>query len=311
MAHTPVTFHPDQPPGTWQRCGEPPGGDPYYNMSNIYSGDGKGSPPPITDSPNADSYHNMGGHPWTPMLNHSGDGVSKNPRTLSEPVSGSLSSADSPPWRRAVTYFPNLKCGLHPQPVPPTITAGSTVPILFSSPRSNSANLQHSLRKLNINVEAYDLVDGSDLADDAVWGPIKRKLKAGFYAAIFASPPCNSFSRLRGSDTTGPQRVRSVEGKERYGLDSNSPADKEYVRLHNLFAKRCVFAFETMISQQRVAVLEQPGWRKDEISMLNSDEFTKLLAMPGVNHTIRPNAPSVQPLSKLRLGLLMAYRLKT
>ena len=139
MAHTPVTFHPDQPPGKWQRCGEPPGGDPYYNMSNhTYSGDGMGGTtgtkssdevrllPPTTDSPNADSYHNM------PKLIQSGDGVSKNTRTeFSKPVSGALSSADSPPWRRADTFFPNLKCGLHPQPFPPTITAGSTVLFFF------------------------------------------------------------------------------------------------------------------------------------------------------------------------------------
>ena len=143
-------------------------------------------------------------------------------------------------------------------------------------------------------------MDGADLSDDAVWFPIKLKLETGFYSAIFASPPCNSFSRLRGSDTTGQQRVRSVEGPERYGLNSNSPADKEYVRLHNLFASRCAFAFNTMIKQRRIAILEQPALRvasadnprsANEISMLNLDEFLDIISQPGVEHTIRPQCP--------------------
>ena len=163
--------------------------------------------------------------------------------------------------------------------------------ILFSGPRSNPANLQHSLKALNLNVEAYYLVDGMDLSDNAVWDPIKLKLESGFYSAIFASPPCNSFSRLRGSDTTGPQRVRSVEGPERYGLNANSPADKEYVRLHNLFAKRSAFAFKTMIKQRRIAILEQPAPRDNEISMLNLDEFLDIISQPGVEHTVRPQCP--------------------
>ena len=46
-----------------------------------------------------------------------------------------------------------------------------------------------------------------------------------------------------------------------------------------------------MIEQKRIAMLEQPAWRKDEISMLNLDEFVLLLAQPGVNHSIRPQCP--------------------
>ena len=85
--------------------------------------------------------------------------------------------------------------------------------------------------------------------------------------------------------------MRSVTGPERYGLNSNSPADKEYVRLHNLFARRCAYAFEVMVTLHRLAVLEQPALRDNEISMLNLDEFIKNLAIPGVIHTVRPQCP--------------------
>ena len=46
-----------------------------------------------------------------------------------------------------------------------------------------------------------------------------------------------------------------------------------------------------MVDQQRVAILEQPAWRKDEISMLNLDEYVLLLSKPGVVHTTRPQCP--------------------
>ena len=55
-----------------------------------------------------------------------------------------------------------------------------------------------------------------------------------------------------------------------------------------------------MIKLKRIAILEQPGWRKDEISMLNLDEFILLLAQPGVVHTIRPQCPFG---AKVRVGL--------
>lgn len=193
VAHATCPY-PDPPPGTWQRCGDPPSKDIYHNMStHPNSGDGISTTVPLTasntDSPNLDPYYNM------PKLIQSGDGASRDTlTTFSKPAPGPSPSTDSPPWRN--TTYPNLKCGVHPQVRPPKVAAPATTLILFSGPKSNPVNLQHPLRKLNINVEAYDLKGGSNLADDAIWTPIKRKLESGFYAAVFASPPTGPILRV-------------------------------------------------------------------------------------------------------------------
>jgi hypothetical protein len=192
LAHAPLAAYPEFPPGQWQKCGEPPLIAEVTSQSDI--------------------------PPWR------------------KSVGGTGLPAAKPRESRSVPYQPvdvikgNGKTGLFPNRQwcqDNTLPIHGTVLILFSGPKSNKANLQHALRKLKLKVEAYDLLDGSDLADDAIWVPIRLKLEANFYSAFFASPPCNSFSRLRGSDSTGPQRVRSVDGPERYGLDSNSPEDKQ------------------------------------------------------------------------------------
>ena len=260
--HTPLVVNPvlEGPPGKWQKCDDPPLLDPYTRV-----------PIPVMST--------AAPLPWRKSAGGTGLPAAK-PR-----LSSGNPEPPPEPWNKL-----NGKCGLYPQQ--PDITPQfSTVLILFSGPSSNPANLQHALRKLNLKVEAYDILDGANLADNAIWEPIKVKLAAGFYSAVFASPPCNSFIRLRGSDTTGPQRVRSVEGPERYGLNTNSPKDKEYVRVHNLFASRCAHAFNTMVDQKRVALLEQPEWRDEEVSMFNLDEYTALLKRPGVEHNARPQCP--------------------
>ena len=257
-----------QPPGKCQKVGHAP-----IITDVMHYGTSSSSTSPVQHGTSCTA-------PWRKAAGGTGLPQARPRSSLVNP-----GSAATEPWNKY-----NAKCGLYPQKQPINTLTG-TVLILFSGPKSNPSNLQHALRKLNLSVEAYDLVDGADLLDDAIWDPIKLKLETGYYSAVFASPPCNSFSRLRGSDTTGPQRVRSVEGPERYGLDSNSPADKEYVRKHNLFAMHCLFGFNIMVKMNRVAVLEQPGWRKDEISMLNLNEFVLLLSLPGVLHSIRPQCP--------------------
>ena len=42
-----------------------------------------------------------------------------------------------------------------------------------------------------------------------------------------------------------------------------------------------------MIKQKRLAILEQPALRDNEISMLNLDEYSSIMSNPGVEHTIR------------------------
>ena len=161
--------------------------------------------------------------------------------------------------------------------------------LLFSGPLSNPHNLSHALQRIGIATDTYDVCNSSaqDLSDDAVWDPIERKLQEGKYACLFAPPPCNSFSRLRGLPA-GPPAVRSPNGPERYGLRNLSPKDSEFVRLHNLLAIRAARAFRLMVDLHRPAVLEQPECRAGEISMLHLDEFVEVLNLARVEHLVAP-----------------------
>ena len=159
--------------------------------------------------------------------------------------------------------------------------------ILFSGPKSRPDNLQHVLRALHLEVEACDVIDGSNLADDSIWDPIFKRLSAGEFAAVFAAPPCSTFSRLR-SIPGGPRVLRGISGADCYGLASLPNELKELVRLHNLLAIRASKAFAVMAALGRIAAIEQPAQRPREVSMLNLDEYSRILCMPGVEHTIAP-----------------------
>ena len=54
---------------------------------------------------------------------------------------------------------------------------------------SNTEELQHSLRKLNIEVHTSHLVDGFDICDNATWDPIEADLRPGKHDAFITRPP--------------------------------------------------------------------------------------------------------------------------
>ena len=103
--------------------------------------------------------------------------------------------------------------------------------VLVSGPKGRPDGIQHLASKAGWGVEAYDSVNGADhnLADDAVWDPIRLKLESGGFDAVLASPPCTTASRLRKAGG-GPPPLRGTEGRQRYGLPDLSIKDKELVR---------------------------------------------------------------------------------
>ena len=114
--------------------------------------------------------------------------------------------------------MPTLNLNNNPLPKP----APDVVPrvlMLFAGPSSNPHNLQHLLRARGLAVEPIDVCDDkyNNLVDDAVWDRVYARAVAVEYAALMASPPCSSFSRLRGLPN-GPPVLRSATGRERYGL---------------------------------------------------------------------------------------------
>ena len=119
--------------------------------------------------------------------------------------------------------------------------------ILFAGPSSNEGNLAFHFQLLGYTVVTYDVLDGpqNDLLDDAVWDPIYSRIQGGEFKALIASPPCGTFSRLRGLPN-GPPKLRGLAGGERYGLPNLTPQQKDHVRKHTLLAVRALQACEAM-----------------------------------------------------------------
>ena len=75
----------------------------------------------------------------------------------------------------------------------------------------------------------------TDLLDFESWDVLFRKTESGHYAALFASPPCGTFSAAR-QIPDGPAPLRGTVGRELYGMTALSVADRLVVREHNWFA---------------------------------------------------------------------------
>ena len=185
-------------------------------------------------------------------------------------------------------------------PVPPAVAAKTVtnsnksfsshkILLLFSGPPRPATSMQHYLLKLGVLSEAFDITLGQqyNLVDDSVWRPLVAKLHAGEYSALFASPPCGTFSRVR-SRPGGPPPLRGLQGRDRYGLSKLTYKQSEEVRTHNLLAVRTAEAAHVCINIGIPFIVEQPALRDGEISMYRMDEYVRLMSVSGVGHTISP-----------------------
>jgi hypothetical protein len=133
----------------------------------------------------------------------------------------------------------------------------------------------------------FDVENGPqfDLADDAAWDPLVVRVRASEFAAAFASPPCTTYSKLR-SRPGGPPPVRGVAGACRYGLPGLSVANKELVRKHNIISIRVAELLHIFTELQCPWIFENPAAVAGEVSILNLDEYQRLLSAPSVHHVI-------------------------
>ena len=97
-----------------------------------------------------------------------------------------------------------------------TAPASRRVLILFSGPYDRPDGLAAFLRRRGLDVDLVDSsIDGGgeehDILNDAFFVNIYDKVRAGTYFAIFAAPPCSTYSVarfFRGKDDSGPPIVR-------------------------------------------------------------------------------------------------------
>ena len=125
--------------------------------------------------------------------------------------------------------------------------------ILSSGRQGVPGNLESCLTKIGLLVEAFDIINGSnfDLSDDAIWEPLHKRIVSGEFAAVVASHPCGTFSRLR-SIPGRPPPLRGLLGKDRYGLAGLDKRRAEQVRLSNILALRGIQAVVSIQSSSNL-----------------------------------------------------------
>ena len=103
-----------------------------------------------------------------------------------------------------------------PSPAPSTPPVVLRVLYLFAG-EERKTDVSHMIKKkakevdLPIEVEEVDTCRGDqcDVGPSAVWDPIIIRLRAGVYAALIVSPPCNTWTRARNHRRNGPPPLRS------------------------------------------------------------------------------------------------------
>ena len=81
------------------------------------------------------------------------------------------------------------------------------------------------------DVTVYDAVNGAeyDVAEDEVWFRLLERMERGLWDALLLSPPSDTFDEhpeqpaQDSARRRGPGPVRGLEGRDIYGLKSNSP----------------------------------------------------------------------------------------
>ena len=156
---------------------------------------------------------------------------------------------------------------------------------LFSGPSGRKDGLAAYLADMGFQVDECDVINehlgDQDLLDDTVWLRIKARLRDGYYVALFASPPCRSFSAARASGP-GPPVLR--DARYIYGFPKAQRWRKldhshyERIREDNLFAERTAEACAVMDSLGRPYGVEQPEPWGGAVTMFGFDSFKALLS---------------------------------
>ena len=164
----------------------------------------------------------------------------------------------------------------------PTITspnAGSArlsrrVLVLFSGPYSRPDGLIAFLQRLGLHVSALDN-DASnggntahDLLDNSVFESTLRRAQRGEFLAVFAAPPCSTFSIsrfIRSDDSAdgGPPIIRRRTHNQVTGISNCPQAHKrELKRSNELVARTCAILHAAVEAGSEFA-MENPADRGD------------------------------------------------
>ncbi len=145
------------------------------------------------------------------------------------------------------------------------------------------------LKKMNWECSEVDIeaVPSMDLLDCDVWDSLLHDIQSGRFDAVFASPPCGTFSMARrGVSDGGPRQLRSDQMPELYkGIKGLSLDEAAEVKVGNILADRAAEALHWFAINNKPWAVEQPARRERRPSMLNLPKFTYLAGLKGATVT--------------------------
>ena len=158
---------------------------------------------------------------------------------------------------------------------------------LFSGPAQAEGGIPALCARVKLGCVALDTVidpteNGEhDLLVEARWVDLERRLRAGEFSLVIASPPCSTFSRARGKGV-GPRRLRSAALP--YGFPKAWLKLKEHKQLRegNYLAVRTARFLELTRQLGVPFVFENPQPFEGESSMFLLREYADLANSPGV-----------------------------
>ena len=126
-------------------------------------------------------------------------------------------------------------------------------------------------------MDYFDVVNGQeqDLADQVLFDELLGRVKRRHYDAGMCSPPCSTFSRIRGKGK-GPRALRSASGPGRYGLPGLTPEEKEAVRLGTLLGIRARDLCSAFQDAELPWLNESPPQEEGQTSLFGLDEWIEL-----------------------------------
>ena len=169
---------------------------------------------------------------------------------------------------------------------------------LFSGP-DRQGSLSGHLANLGWECDTCDIeaMPPTDLLDFESWDVLFRKIESGHYAALFASPPCGTFSAAR-QIPDGPAPLRGTVGRELYGMTALSVADRLVVREHNWFAAQTAKTAQLFHQLGLLFGIENPARREGVPSLFELEEIKALQSLQGVQFKRFPQCAFGSPFQK-------------
>ena len=112
--------------------------------------------------------------------------------------------------------------------------------------------------EFSVVLEEHDILRGqkSDLSNISTTSALLQRIKDGFYDLIIASPPCETFSRVKFQNKLGPAPIRSFEHPK--GFPWLSAADKASATTANAHISFSVQALAAAAEAGAFGLLEHP-----------------------------------------------------